>query len=62
MVAFLGGVILNIMPCVLPVISLKLGAVMGQGGARPDEVRMSVLAFAAGVIVSFLILGGVLLV
>jgi suppressor for copper-sensitivity B len=61
MVAFLGGVILNIMPCVLPVISLKLGAVMGQGGARPDEVRMSFLATAAGVIVSFLILGGVLL-
>jgi len=60
-IAFLGGVILNIMPCVLPVISLKLGAVMGQGGAKPEEVRWSFFATAMGVITSFLILGGVLL-
>lgn len=60
-IAFLGGVILNVMPCVLPVISLKLAAVLGHGGAELKTVRLSFLATAAGVVFSFLVLGGVLL-
>ena len=69
MIAFTGGVVLNVMPCVLPVLSLKLAAVLGHGGAGSGggggagggAVRMSFLATAAGVISSFLLLGGVLL-
>jgi suppressor for copper-sensitivity B len=53
-VALLGGLILNLMPCVLPVLSLKFISVVGQGGRAPGKVRAGFLATAAGVIVSFL--------
>ena len=39
--ALLGGLILNLMPCVLPVLSLKLIGVIGQGGKAAREVRAS---------------------
>jgi suppressor for copper-sensitivity B len=60
--ALLGGVILNLMPCVLPVLSLKLLSVMNRGGAgAPREVRRGFLATAAGIVFSFwLLAGGVL--
>ncbi|WP_425450418.1 protein-disulfide reductase DsbD family protein [Virgifigura deserti] len=60
MVALLGGLILNLMPCVLPVLSLKLLGVVGHGGGAARAVRASFLASAAGVLVSFLALAGVL--
>lgn len=54
--ALLGGLILNLMPCVLPVLSLKLmGAVSKSGGTR-REIRFGFLASAAGIVVSFLVL------
>jgi suppressor for copper-sensitivity B len=56
-IAFLGGVILNAMPCVLPVISLKLAQVIGMGGASSRDIRLSFVATAAGVITSFILLG-----
>ena len=56
-IAFLGGLILNVMPCVLPVISLKLGTVMGMGHQPLGQVRLSFLMTAAGVITSFMLLG-----
>ena len=56
---FLGGLILNLMPCVLPVISLKLFGLI----AHRDEGKASILrhnmAYTAGVISSFLVLGTV---
>ncbi len=55
--AVLGGLILNLMPCVLPVLSLKLLSVMGHGGGQPGEVRAGFLASSAGILVSFLALG-----
>ena len=55
-VALLGGLILNLMPCVLPVLSLKLLSVIGHGGAAPARVRNGFLATAAGILVSFLVL------
>ena len=55
-VALLGGLILNLMPCVLPVISLKLLSVIGHGGAAPARVRNGFLASAAGIVFSFLVL------
>ena len=54
--ALLGGLILNLMPCVLPVLSLKLLAFVGHGGAGTERVRLSFLASAAGVLASFLML------
>jgi suppressor for copper-sensitivity B len=54
--ALLGGLILNLMPCVLPVLSLKLLAFVGHGGAKPSTVRLSFLVSTAGVLTSFLVL------
>ena len=54
--ALLGGFILNFMPCVLPVLSIKLlGAVDLRGRSRA-QVRRGFLATAAGILVSFLVL------
>jgi suppressor for copper-sensitivity B len=46
------------MPCVLPVLSLKLLGVVGHGGGEARAVRASFLASAAGVIFAFLVLAG----
>jgi suppressor for copper-sensitivity B len=54
--ALLGGFILNFMPCVLPVLSIKLLGVVEQGGRSRPALRRGFLASAAGVIVSFLAL------
>ena len=54
--ALLGGLILNLMPCVLPVLSLKLLAFVGHGETPGGRVRLSFLASAAGVLASFLVL------
>ena len=57
--ALIGGLILNLMPCVLPVLSLKLLSVVGHGGGDRRDVRRGFLASAAGIVVSFLVLGTV---
>ncbi|MBK3737439.1 copper resistance protein, partial [Azospirillum brasilense] len=59
-VALLGGLILNLMPCVLPVLSLKLLSIVQHGGRAPAAVRAGFLASAAGILTSFLILAGAL--
>jgi suppressor for copper-sensitivity B len=56
--AFLGGLILNLMPCVLPVLSMKVLSVVGHGGAEAAAVRRGFLATAAGILFSFLVLAG----
>jgi len=55
--AFLGGLILNAMPCVFPVISIKILSFVRQAGEDPSKVRTHGLLFSSGVIISFLILG-----
>lgn len=60
--AFLGGLILNLMPCVLPVLSLKLLAVAKLSGRARGMVRAGFLASAAGILVSFLVLAGAIIV
>jgi suppressor for copper-sensitivity B len=57
--ALIGGLILNLMPCVLPVLSLKLLSVVGHGGGDRRDVRRGFLASAAGIVTSFLVLGTV---
>ena len=59
--AFLGGIILNIMPCVLPVISLKILGFVNQSQESPARVRLLGLLYGAGVLVSFLILAGIVI-
>ena len=54
--ALLGGLILNLMPCVLPVLSLKLLSVIKHGGRSRAAIRTGFLASAAGIIFSFLLL------
>lgn len=54
--AFVGGLILNVMPCVLPVVSLKVLSFVSK--AQEDHAKIARLGFvfAAGVLVSFLVL------
>ncbi len=54
--AFVGGFILNFMPCVLPVISIKVLSLVGQSGADPKRVFHLGLAFSAGIVGSFMAL------
>ncbi len=61
LLAFVGGLLLNLMPCVFPVISLKILGFVKQAGAEPRTVRLHGLVFGAGVILSFLALAGLLL-
>lgn len=51
--AFLGGLILNLMPCVLPILSLKGLALARHGGGDGSEAAHSGLAYLAGVLASF---------
>lgn len=59
--ALLGGLILNLMPCVLPILSIKLLGAVGHGGRDSGPVRLSFLASAAGIQASFLVLAGALI-
>jgi thiol:disulfide interchange protein/DsbC/DsbD-like thiol-disulfide interchange protein len=58
---FLGGFILNLMPCVLPVISLKIFGFIRQAGDHPERILRHGLAFIAGIFAWFLGLGFVIL-
>lgn len=59
--AFIGGLILNIMPCVLPVIALKILGFVGEARNNPAHVRKLGLIYALGVIVSFLALAALVI-
>ncbi|MDB2415115.1 protein-disulfide reductase DsbD family protein [Rickettsiales bacterium] len=54
--AFIGGLILNVMPCVLPVLSIKLLSVIKHADSSKSKIRLSFIATAFGIITSFLIL------
>ena len=60
-IALLGGFILNFMPCVLPVLSLKIVSAVGQGASEARTVRRGFLATSAGILCSFLVLAGLAL-
>lgn len=59
-IAFLGGLIMNVMPCVLPVITLKIFGFVNQAGEAPGRVFKLGLAFNAGVFAFFLLLAGIM--
>jgi thiol:disulfide interchange protein DsbD len=60
--AFLGGLILNLMPCVFPVLGIKVMGFVNQAGEERGKVIGHGLVFAFGVLLSFWILAGVLLI
>ncbi len=59
--AFLGGLILNIMPCVLPVIALKILSFVKQSKQAPGRVKQLGVIYALGVWASFLVLAGLVI-
>ena len=58
--AFTGGVILNFMPCIFPILTIKAISLV-QGSIRPKEMRQEALLYMLGVVLSFLITAGILL-
>jgi thiol:disulfide interchange protein DsbD len=58
--ALLGGLILNAMPCVFPVLAMKAMALARLSGAAQSEVRAHAVSTVAGMVLSFLAMGGVL--
>jgi thiol:disulfide interchange protein DsbD len=59
--AFIGGLILNIMPCVLPVIALKILGFVSEAKSEPRRVRKLGLIYALGVLLSFLVLAAIVI-
>ena len=59
--AFLGGVILNLMPCVLPVLSIKVFSLIEHAGSDPSKRFIHGLMYSVGVILSFIALAIVLM-
>ncbi len=59
--AFLGGIILNLMPCVFPVLFLKGLALVNSGAEERHRLRAHGLIYTLGIVVSFWALVGVLL-
>ncbi len=60
--AFIGGLILNIMPCVLPVLSIKAIHLVNQSQHHKREIMKGSLAYTAGILASFLVLAAVVII
>jgi thiol:disulfide interchange protein/DsbC/DsbD-like thiol-disulfide interchange protein len=60
--AFFGGILLNLMPCVFPILSLKILGSASQGGEDRARIRNQGVVFGIGVVLAFLALGGLLIV
>jgi thiol:disulfide interchange protein DsbD len=59
--AFLGGLILNLMPCVFPILAMKALSLVRLGGAHRGQIRREAFGYTAGVLAAFLALGFLLL-
>jgi thiol:disulfide interchange protein DsbD len=58
--AFLGGILLNLMPCVFPVLGIKVMGFVEHAHGDPRAMRLQGAIFAAGVVLSFLVLAGLM--
>ncbi|MBT7469758.1 MAG: hypothetical protein HN692_05045 [Candidatus Cloacimonetes bacterium] len=56
LMAFVGGLILNIMPCVLPVLSIKAMSLVKQSQQDQKQILRSSFAYTAGIVVSFIVM------
>ena len=61
LLALVGGMILNLMPCVLPVLSIKALGLVKHAQEAPREVRLQGFAYTLGVLVSFGLVAGALI-
>ena len=61
LLAFAGGIVLNLMPCVLPILAIKAFSLVQHGQTAPRKARRQGLAYAAGVLISFAVIAGVLI-
>ncbi|RLA15811.1 MAG: thiol:disulfide interchange protein [Gammaproteobacteria bacterium] len=61
LMAFIGGAILNLMPCVFPVLSIKVLSFIDMAQGHKGHVRRHGLLFALGILLSFWALGGLLI-
>jgi len=59
--ALAGGLVLNLMPCVLPVVSVKALGLVRHSSDRPSRLRAHGLAYAGGVLASFAVVAGALI-
>lgn len=59
--AFLGGLALNIMPCVLPVVSIKLWHLVEMADKSHNSIRKEIAAYVIGLITTFIVLGFIVL-
>jgi thiol:disulfide interchange protein len=59
--ALLGGLILNIMPCVLPVLSIKVLGLVSQAEDDPRRIWLHGVAYTVGILASFAVLGGLII-
>jgi thiol:disulfide interchange protein DsbD len=59
--AFVGGLILNVMPCVLPVIALKILGFVNQSKKEPGRIRFLGLMYGVGVLTSFFVLASIVI-
>lgn len=62
LLALSGGIILNLMPCVFPVLSMKALHLIKHAGQDTRQNRLHGLAYTVGILVSFALLGGVLII
>lgn len=62
LLSFIGGIILNLMPCVFPVLFLKGLALVNSSAEERHKLRMHGLVYTLGIVVSFWIVVGILLV
>ncbi|TDU64553.1 thiol:disulfide interchange protein DsbD [Prosthecobacter fusiformis] len=60
-IAFIGGLILNIMPCVFPVLGIKIMSVVQQAGEDKRQVLLHGLAYTLGILICFWALGGLVI-
>ncbi len=59
--ALLGGLILNLMPCVFPVLALKALSLVKIAEKHPNQAKIHGLSYTAGIILSFLVIAGILI-
>jgi thiol:disulfide interchange protein DsbD len=59
--AFIGGILLNLMPCVFPVLGIKVMGFVEHAHGDPRAMRIQGVAFTVGVLLSFLALAGIML-
>jgi thiol:disulfide interchange protein DsbD len=59
--AFLGGLILNLMPCVFPILAMKALAIIRLGGQASSKIRAESFGYTAGILVAFAAMAAILI-